>query len=152
MVTTRNVYFHEPVRHISHLRLDLAGNGTYYIQVKFLLLVCAYVIDARILASGSVECCWTGKSQVSGRIWSTVREINEPQHEVCPGISPIKNMQDARQFSDMVERACKLLKHLLSKLPQWVAECGTQLEELWAREKSSEILCCKCIWLRCYIL
>ena len=34
IATTKMVYFHEPARHMSHLRLVLSpGDGSYYIQV-----------------------------------------------------------------------------------------------------------------------
>lgn len=35
VVTTKILYYHEPAKHISHLRLVLSGDGSYYIQVNY---------------------------------------------------------------------------------------------------------------------
>ena len=35
IVTTKIYYYHEPVKHIPHLRLVVLEDGSYYIQVMF---------------------------------------------------------------------------------------------------------------------
>ncbi len=47
IVTTKRVYYHEPVRHMSHLRLVLSpADGSYYIQVLIIYCIIHHILVA----------------------------------------------------------------------------------------------------------